>query len=320
VEQRTELPALAIDLGGTVVKVGLVEGRHISRHIDVPAKATHGVAATLREIEPAIDTLVTDEIRGVGIAFPGIVDPEHRRVIATNAKYDDGRRFDFTQWARESLGCACVIDNDARLACIGEWQFGAGMGINDLVMVTLGTGFGSSAVIGGRILRGAHHQAGVLGGHISVDWTGRRCSCGNVGCAEATASTARLAEVIEANLGKEPPRRFYDEDGTLGFRKLFSLMLEGDVEASRVVEVCIAVWGQAIVNLIHAYDPQRVVVGGGVTARWERLAPALREVVAARAWTPSASVEIARASHPDRAALLGLVWLMEQEDYRYEPI
>lgn len=319
-ETRADLPALGIDLGGTVVKIGLIEGESVTRRADVPAKSRHGVVATLEEIEPAIARFGVDRFRAVGVAFPGIADPTSRSVIATNAKYDDGRQFDFDGWARDSWDCRCFMDNDARLACVGEWQYGAGAGVENLVAVTLGTGFGASAVIGGRILRGAHHQAGVLGGHISVDYRGRRCSCGNVGCAEATASTATLDEVIGDVIGDAPPARFRDEEGNLGFQPLFARMKEGDDEARRVVEFCVEVWGQAIVNLIHAYDPERVVVGGGVTARWDYLGPALQTVVGDRAWTPSAPVELVRASRPDDAALLGLLWLMNQKDYSYAPI
>jgi glucokinase len=319
-ESRADLPALAVDMGGTMVKVGLIEDRSVTGRADVPAKSRHGVVATLKEIEPAIARLHTGGFRAVGIAFPGIVDPTRRAVIATNAKYDDGRRFDFDAWARESWDCPCVMDNDARLASVGEWKYGAGRGVSNLVAVTLGTGFGASAIIGGRILRGAHHQAGVLGGHISVDFLGRRCSCGNVGCAEATASTATLDEVIGDVLGEAPPARFRDEDGVLGFQSLFALMDDGDDQARRVIEFCVGVWGQAIVNLIHAYDPERVVVGGGVTARWDYLGPALQAIVDDRAWLPSSPIEIARATRPDDAALLGLMWLMNQGDHSYEPI
>src|SRR5207302_4305139 len=106
---------------------------------------------------------------------------------------------DLRAWAKSELGLPLAIENDARMALIGEWRHGAGRGYNDLAMMTLGTGIGTSVVIEGRVLRGTHGQARCFGGHLTVRYGGRSCSCGNVGCAEAEASSAYLATMAKEN-------------------------------------------------------------------------------------------------------------------------
>src|SRR5262249_29473232 len=126
------------------------------------------------------------------MAFPSLIDSRTGRVLAAYGKYADAPQIDLPQWSRKTLRLPLIIENDARMALLGEWQAGAGRGCDDLVMVTLGTGIGTAALIEGIVVRGRHGQAGVLGGHLTVQQDGRQCTCGNRGCAEAEASTSVL--------------------------------------------------------------------------------------------------------------------------------
>src|SRR5262249_54775897 len=125
---------------------------------------------------------------GLAIGFPCIVNTSTNRVLSALKKYEDATDIDLSAWCRDRLGLDLRIENDARLALLGEHYAGAGRGENSLVMMTLGTGIGTAAIIENRLLRGPHFHAGCLGGHLTVNHHGRLCECGNIGCAESEAS------------------------------------------------------------------------------------------------------------------------------------
>ena len=186
---------IAIDLGGTVVKIGLLSDGEIVDCVRLPSRLALGLAPNLPKIKEAIDRLLAAwridvaALRCIGLAFPGLVDPIHNRVISTNEKYDDACSISLDKWAWENWEVPFCMDNDARLAVAGEWWQGAARGKNNVVMMTIGTGIGTGVVIDGRLLYGQHFQAGSLGGHFVLDYKGRRCSCGNKGCVEALSSS-----------------------------------------------------------------------------------------------------------------------------------
>ena len=183
---------IAIDLGGTIIKIGLVKGAEILEFNSFPAKAG-SLADNLPVMKTVIDRLLgkwrvsKEELSGIGLAFPGMVNPKEKRVTSTNDKYDDACDIDLASWVYRNWETLFIIDNDARLALAGEWCFGAGRNSRNMVMMTIGTGIGTGVVLDGRIIKGTHYQAGSLGGHIVVDYRGRRCTCGNIGCVEAMA-------------------------------------------------------------------------------------------------------------------------------------
>lgn len=192
------MTVLACDLGGTRLKIGVVrEGRVLAQTVE-PAHSHLGLAPRLPVLKDVWLRLLDGiglklaDCAGVSVAFPSLIDRSTGRILAVYGKYHDSLDIDLRAWARSELGLPLAIENDARMALIGEWQAGAGQGCDNLVMITLGTGLGVCAIIEGRILRGRHGQAGVLGGHLTVRYGGRLCTCGNLGCAEAEASTAFL--------------------------------------------------------------------------------------------------------------------------------
>jgi glucokinase len=246
---------------------------------------------------------------GVAFSFCGLVDPVRRRITSTNAKYDDAPSIDLDAWARSEFDLPLRIENDARLALLGERQAGAAVGFDDIVMVTLGTGVGGAAMMGGRLVRGRHYQAGCLGGHLLARYGGRECTCGAKGCIEAEASTWALPEMCREHpayaaspLAKLPK---------IDFAQLVRFAGEGDVCASDVFVHCVQVWSAGVVSLIHAYDPEVVVIGGGVMSAAGRILPAISEYVRRRAWTPWGQVQVRAASLGDTAALLGALPLLE---------
>ena len=164
-------------------------------------------------------------------------------------------------------------------------------------------------MMGGRLVRGRHYQAGCLGGHLLARYGGRECTCGAKGCIEAEASTSALPAMCRENpdfesspLAKIPK---------IDFEQLVRLSGEGDVCARDVFARCVDVWSAGVVSLIHAYDPELVVMGGGVMSAADQILPAISEYVQRRAWTPWGQVQVRAASLGDSAALLGAVPLLE---------
>lgn len=302
--------SIGVDLGGTVIKLGLVTDEGLAEVLTFAADSACGMEPKLRQIASAIEELrsrhglAEARFEGVGIAFPGLADPVRGKVLSTNAKYDDAPRLDLGGWA-DSLGARrFYIDNDARMAAVGEWKYGAGRGTDNMVMFTIGTGIGSGVIIEGTVLRGAHYQAGCLGGHLSVDFRGRKCTCGNTGCVEAMASSFFLDEIIRADKSVAPG--FYESGRPFDFRKIFDMTRSGDADAGAIARRCMDVWAAGIVNLIHAYDPEKVVLAGGVTGSSDIVLPYLREKVSRLAWTPWGEVEIVVSQLGHDAAILGV--------------
>src|ERR1700758_5596544 len=227
--------ALAVDIGGTHATCGLVEDDRILAHETVDLTCISSIREVLSRVGDVFNELIRRQsfsvkhFQGVAVGFPGLVDSRIGRVVSTNKKYDDAPEVDFCAWAHDAFGLPLRIENDARLALLGESYAGAARGFGDVVMMTLGTGIGGVAMIEGRLLRGKHAQAGCLGGHIPVLFDGRPCTCGNIGCAEAEASGWSLPGIVKdfpgasgSSLAKYPH---------VGFKQLLDEAERGDKTA-----------------------------------------------------------------------------------------
>ncbi|MGC3988106.1 MAG: ROK family protein [Chthoniobacteraceae bacterium] len=296
---------VAIDVGGTRIKYGLFSQGQLA-HVDaIPVRSGELFPEMLAHVRDAANAaserLGLGRCEGISISYPGYVDPERGQVTATFGKFDDAKDFDLPGWIRGHWDVPFVIDNDARLALYGEWLHGAGRGVDDLIVVTLGTGFGTAALIDGRMVSGRHFQASNLGGHSIVSYAGRECPCGNRGCLEAEASTWALPEIA----------REYQMDSALfaekviDYEAVFRLEKAGDALAAKLAERSIAAWSAAMVNLIHAFDPVRLVIGGGIMRGAEIILPRLRERIHRVSITPWGKVEVLAGAYPDAAALWG---------------
>ncbi len=170
----------------------------------IPARGTENLEVVVSALTSVMQRLLasspkSDRCRGIGFSFCGLVDSRRGRILSSNDKYSDAAGFDLAGWAQTEFNLPLRLENDARTALLGEWYAGAGRGSNDIVMLTLGTGVGGAAMIDGKLLRGKHFQAGCLGGHLGVNHKGRTCSCGNIGCVEAEASSWSLPAICAAH-------------------------------------------------------------------------------------------------------------------------
>ncbi len=304
------MTAIAIDLGGTYIKFGLYRKGSILHNENFPSNSEMGLMPKLEDITQSVMDLIAkseEPVVGLGIAFPGIVDSQEARVLSTNKKYRDAVGFNFKGWASKTFGLPVFLESDARSALVGEWKFGSAKGSDNVVMITLGTGMGTAALMQGKLLHGAHYQAGSMGGHFSVNWMGHTCNCGNRGCVEAEASTWRLPDIIKADdrymgslLANQP---------VLDFKTVFELASRDDLSLA-IRNQCLEIWSVAVINLVHAYDPEIVIMGGGVLKSHDVIVPYVQEAVSRRSWTPWGNVEVRTASNPDYSVLLGAGYLL----------
>jgi glucokinase len=308
------MKAMAVDIGGSHAACAVVEDRVVLAVEAVSLEAA-GLREAIAPIEAALRRalaragLEASACSGLALGFCGVVDPSAGRVLSTNSKYDDAPGLDLLAWSRERFSLPFRIENDARLALLGERYAGAAQGFDDVVMMTLGTGIGGVAMIEGRLLRGRHFQAGVLGGHLPAAFDGRPCTCGGIGCVEAEASTWSLPQIARSWPGfgvsalARAPR--------LDFEMLFAEAAAGDRVASEVRDRCLRVWAAGAVGMVHAWDPELVVIGGGVMRDADAVLPFIESHVHRHAWTPWGEVGVRAAALGDGAALLGAVPLLD---------
>jgi glucokinase len=311
-------PVIAIDLGGTNIKIGVVRGTEVLAAKSIPANAPAGLGPQLPRIETVISELcgtcgiAPAKCAGIGMAVPFLVDPVANRIRSVPPeKYGDACGIDLPTWAKERFGLKLKLENDAHAACLGEWRHGAGRGSDDLVMLTLGTGIGCSVILRGRPLRGKHFQAGVLGGHLIGNPDGAPCAvCPGTGCYEAESASLSLPRLAQGD-----PRfagSCLAKAATIDFAAVFKGAAAGDALAQEIRDRNIRWWSALAVSLIHAYDPDRVVVGGAVARDAAVILPAMQAYVNRHAWIVE-PVEFRAAELGNDAGLVGAATLLSQE-------
>ncbi|MFF1632516.1 ROK family protein [Leifsonia sp. NPDC058248] len=324
------MTALCVDFGGTEIKLGLLDGGEILAATALPNTGREADLETVRVAALELAGRAAARIDGVGIALPGVVDRTRGSLVAAHDKYDWATGRDLRAWAAEAFGVPALVENDARAALLGETTYGRAAGATDAVLVTLGTGIGTAAMIDGVLLRGARDHAGILGGHITVDLDGPPCNCGNVGCAEAVASTWALQRDAAADpdlaaaLAGDPAagdRAYGDATGTAatgataarpGLKELFEHA--ADPRVAPTVDRYLRAWAAAIVGLCHAYDPSVVIVSGGVMRSAEFVLPRLTTLVHEHLWSSSYRPPLVTPAAPEHSVLLGLSAAVSRKD------
>jgi glucokinase len=307
-------PAIGIDLGGSHATIALVKDDQLLGSRRVSLDSALPLRPALDMFAEAIRNLLTElkmdanECDGVALGFCGLADARTGRVVSTNKKYEDAPSIDFDAWCEQEFGLRFAIENDARMALLGEHHAGAAHGCDNVVMITLGTGIGGAAMIEGKLLRGKHAQAGCLGGHLPAKVGGRPCTCGAIGCLEAEASGWSLPLLAREWPGFSASKLARHDH--IGFKLLFELADAGDRVAVEVLDYCLKVWATGAVGLIHAYDPERIVIGGGVMRRAAVIVPYIQAYVKQHAWTPWGKVEVVAAQLGNDAGLLGAIPLL----------
>lgn len=304
------MSVLVADFGGTRIKAGLIDGgRGVSMRIhDTPRGGTlESQLPVLRELFEELAADASGPPEAMVWALPCIVARDHRTVTRTFGKFDDAAHLDLAGWTDRHFGIPLLVDNDARVAAIGEWRRGAGRACDDMVMVTLGTGIGTAVISEGRPLYGRGGMAGNLGGHNIIHARGRKCLCGQRGCAEAHVATWALPDI--AREAPHFPESILARSERIDYRAVFAEGASGDLLATELRERAIHDWSVVLANLIHQFDPERIVIGGGVMAGKETILPLL-ETSLRQVLPESHGVRLCASLLGDSAALVGgeLLW------------
>lgn len=291
--------ALGIDIGGTRMRAAVVapDGKVLSRaECATPAKAAPD------DIVATVATIVLQAMRGhspgsilsAGVCAPGPLDVPRGVAIATPTI----RGFvDYPLRARiaAAIGMPTGLDHDGHAAAYGEWKFGAGRGLANMLFVTISTGIGGGAIVDGALQRGRLGMAGHVG-HMTIAPDGPLCACGNRGCWEALASGPAFAATAR----------------TAGFpdgAAVFDAARKNDAKAINLIEKQ-SVWlAIGLVNLIHIYSPDTVVLGGGVINGLDLMRPFLQSQMTRRAMTPFRDVPFVQAQLGDNAGVIGAATL-----------
>ena len=311
--------AVALDMGGSHVGCAVIRDQEILASGNLLVEGASSLASLLEPLALTIEKLLAEaelsaaDCIGIGVGFPGIVDFRTGTIHATLKKYEDAQHMDLAGWCRQRLNLKLAMENDARMALLGEQYAGSARGSSDCIMMTLGTGIGGAAMMHGVLVRGKHAQAACIGGHLPVDFEGRLCACGNIGCAEAEASGWSIPLVARDWPG-------YEESAlaavsSLGFRELFAAADQGDEVAVAVRNRCLEVWASNVVANIHAYDPDIVVIGGGVIQRADVIIPFGHDHVNKHAWSGWGKPEVRAAKLGSNAGLLGAMPLLLEVEH-----
>lgn len=303
---------IAVDFGGTTIKAAIFKDGVIVKRGEIPAHSQFGLAARLPDTQALVSSLLAGErltnFSYAGLAFPGIVDAERKKVLGVYEKYEDSMRLDLGAWCQTAFGLPMIMGMDSKLALQGEMYCGCAKGFRDAAMLILGTGVGTAVAMNGEILTSRNHVAGALSSHIIIDLHGPSCTCPNAGCLEAMASGWALEGLVKRQPGY--PKSGLACEKTLDFRVLKTWYQRQDPVAVRVVEACVAAWRAGILNLIHAYDPEIVVLSGAIM-NFEGLYEMLTDKLAQQIWDCCGNVEIRQAAHPTDSVLYGLYYQMD---------
>jgi glucokinase len=309
---------IGVDLGGTNARAALVtrEGEVLCQARQ-PSAADQPAAATIAQIVAACEEVLraqgvaAAEVLGIGIGLPGIMDSESG-VCFWSPNFPHWKDVPIGPAVSEALGVPAFILNDAKCAALGELLFGAGKGVRNMVMITLGTGIGGAFVVDGRLLIGPNGSIGEVG-HHTVDPKGRRCGCGNYGCWEAMCARDAIIERAERALqsGRASRLRRLAGRGEVTPGLVSRAAEEGDALAREVLDETGFYIGVGVANLINMLNPERFVIGGGIAQAGELLFAPIRRTVDSRAVPlQRGTAEIVPAALGDQAGVVGAAVLV----------
>jgi glucokinase len=274
--------AIGVDLGGTNLRIAAVEdsGR-LLQSLSTATEVARGRDLVLAEMALSIRELArqfgsTHKLAGIGVGIPGIIDLSSG-TLHSAANLPGWSNYPVRAELEKRLGVPVLLENDANCAALGEKWIGAGKEVDDLCMITLGTGVGGGFVIAGKPWHGLIGMAGEIG-HMTVFPDGRLCGCGNYGCLEQYASATairRMASEAIAGGQAQGLARCMDSDPAFSARTVFQCAVRGEATALKIFSTAGHALGIALASLINALNFPLYVIGGGMSKAWEVFSPAL---------------------------------------------
>jgi len=309
---------VGVDLGGTQIRAILADAKGaVIRRVSALTLAQEGPQQVMDRVEACISQVCAEtdraRIEGIGVGLPGTVNP-WTGILTETTNIPGLDNWPMRDLLAGRFHLPVYIGNDANLAALGEYRFGAGQGIQSLVYITVSTGIGGGVIERGRLLLGARGWAAELG-HMVIEAHGPRCACGNIGCVEALAAGPAIArhavELLRSGQASLLTEMVQGKLESVTAREVAEAAREGDPLARLVMERAAFYLGVALVNYIHMFDPELIIVGGGVSKAGDLLLAPARAIVAERAVTEEwRHTPIVLASLGDDVGLLGAVALV----------
>ena len=313
---RGEL-ALAIDVGGTNIRVAVVDREGTVLHRERERTLAHlGIDQAMARLTETASRLMLaaggGEFAGVGVSMGSPVDPE------TGTLYNPPSLPGWDGYSpklllEETLRLPVHIANDATLGAVGEYAYGVGQSVENLVYITVSTGIGGGVIVDGIPIFGMGGFAGEMG-HMSIDRNGIPCNCGNTGCLEALASGTAIARNAAERLeqGEQSAMRsMADGDGGLRAEEVMEAAAQGDPLATEVIEQFTQDLGQGLTNFLHIFNPEMIVLGGGVCRDLHLFFAPLKAAMQRRAMAHLKSqIPVVASVLGDDASLLGAAHLV----------
>ena len=261
---------VGVDIGGTNTKLGIVSklGRVVatsSFKTRIPREPNEFVDEIFSNIQILLEdnNLTLDEIEGIGVGVPGVVDDRGIIVNATNLRWKDVK---FKEMFEKHTTKNVVIGNDANCAMLAEWKFGGAKGLKNAILITLGTGIGSGIILDGKLYK-ASHGTGSECGHMVIKFDGEMCSCGNRGCWERYASAKALTKRTEEAVMANPNgilSKIVSHYGRASAHSCFEGARKGDEVSKKLVDEYIDYVVCGLINLTQIFHPEMFILGGGV--------------------------------------------------------
>ncbi|MDL2232947.1 ROK family protein, partial [Ruminococcaceae bacterium OttesenSCG-928-L11] len=303
---------LGVDLGGTNIVAGLVDGdanilARDSVRTNIPRRAEDicgDIAALCARIMQSTGLSMGD-VEWIGIGSPGII-------LDGVVRYANNLQFceePLAAMVERMTGKTTLLQNDGNAAAYGELLVGAGRGHRSLIAITLGTGVGGGIVIDNRIHSGFNGAAGEIG-HTVIHYGGRLCTCGKAGCIEAYCSATAIRKITAEAMERHPESRMWQhigQNGRISAKTPFAAAREGDSAAKKVVDEFLLHLSIAVSNAINLLQPEVVCIGGGVSREGDYIIEPVRELVAKQTYLPKEEhrTRIVASQLGDDAGLIG---------------
>lgn len=305
---------VGIDLGGTNAKVALFDDNMVEiGEKRAPSQATETADVILNNLLTILDDLLTEKnltrknLTALGIGVPGLMNVR-AGVSHYLANFPQWRDVPVVRWFENQLSIPVVLDNDVRMNTYGEWAKGAAKGVQNAILLTLGTGVGAGIILEGHMLYGTTDSAGELG-HMTIDDHGRPCNCGNIGCWERYVSATGLIQTAQEALVDAPDSlmgRWQKAGEPLTGKMVSDAFDQGDAVAHAVMAQTGEWLGAGLVSIINVFNPEKIIIGGGMSAAGDRiLVPAQKYITAHALDQPRQAVQIVQAELGDQAGMVG---------------
>ncbi len=310
-----ERAVIGIDLGGTKISTALINSDgSIIVHDYRETCAVEGQEAVIGRMLDGARRVMAEaqvtpsQVAAVGVGAPGPLNVEMGVVVAP-PNLPGWDRVPLKRLIEEGLGITTFLENDANAAALGEHRFGAGRGVEHMIYVTVSTGIGGGLILDGELYHGGSGMAGEIG-HITIVPYGPLCNCGNRGCLEALASGTALARLARERVAHGVPTLIADLAGGDPERITAKLVADaagqGDVEAQEILAEAMHYLGIGMANLVNLFNPQLIVIGGGLANIGEPLFGPVRRVIDRRAFRAQAqAVRVVRAALGNKVGVLG---------------